>query len=50
MAVIDVMIQWTSKGSFINTMSQKDWKANWSDQRKHITFENEEGKKFVTQT
>ncbi|MFI3214012.1 MAG: relaxase/mobilization nuclease domain-containing protein [Eubacteriales bacterium] len=45
MAVIDAMAQCTSKVNFIKNMRNKGWKVNWSDRRKHITFENEEGKK-----
>ena len=29
----------------VEKMQAEGWKANWSDRRSHITFENEEGKK-----
>ena len=29
-------------------MKQFGWKVNWTEKRKHITFQNQVGKKYVT--
>ena len=34
-----------SKEEFIRRMEKSGWKVNWSDRRKHITFQNEQGQK-----
>ncbi len=44
-AVMDAKEASGSKQEFINTMKQRGWKVIWKENRKNITFENEEGKK-----
>lgn len=34
-----------NKETFIQKMYNKGWKTNWSENRKYITFINNEGKK-----
>ena len=34
-----------SKEKFIEKMKQFGWNVNWTDKRKHITFQNQDGKK-----
>lgn len=35
----------TNREEFISIMNEQGYKVNWSDTRKHITFENSDGKK-----
>ncbi len=44
-AYLEVMENCRSKDSFISQMKEKGWTVHWSDTRKHITFENENGEK-----
>ena len=34
-----------SKEKFIEKMKQFGWSVNWTEKRKHITFQNQDGKK-----
>lgn len=43
--VTSALKQSDTKESFIKSMEDKGYKVNWEDTRKHITFENAEGKK-----
>ena len=45
MAVLKAMENCTSKEKFIEKMKQFGWNVNWSEKRKHITFQNQDGKK-----
>lgn len=45
MAVINAMKQCFNREMFIERMKASGWTVHWKDSRKHITFENEEGKK-----
>ena len=45
MAVLKALEHCISKEKFIEKMKQFGWKVNWTEKRKHITFENQEGKK-----
>lgn len=44
-AIDEAMHNTTNKDEFIDYMVQSGWKVTWTDKRKHITFENEDGKK-----
>lgn len=44
-AVMDSIKSAINKETFIQKMYNKGWKTNWSDNRKYITFINNEGKK-----
>lgn len=45
MAVLSAMQKVLDRKQFINEMEKSGWEVNWSDARKHITFQNREGKK-----
>ena len=45
MAVLKAMENCISKEKFIEKMKQFGWNVNWTEKRKHITFQNQEGKK-----
>ena len=45
MAVLKAMENCISKEMFIEKMKQFGWHVNWTEKRKHITFQNQEGKK-----
>lgn len=44
-AVDNAMHNSASKDEFIDMMLQAGWRVTWTDKRKHITFENDDGKK-----
>ncbi len=44
-AFMEVMDDCASKQEFVDGMRARGWTVHWSDTRKHITFENEEGEK-----
>ena len=45
MAVLQALENCISKEKFIEKMKQFGWNVNWTEKRKHITFQNQEGKK-----
>ena len=45
MAVLKAMENCISKEKFIEKMKQFGWNVNWTEKRKHITFQNQDGKK-----
>lgn len=45
MAVVNAMKKCFSKEMFIDRMKSSGWTVHWKDTRKHITFENTDGKK-----
>ena len=45
MAVLKALENCISKEMFIEKMKQFGWNVNWTEKRKHITFQNQEGKK-----
>ena len=45
MAVLTALENCISKEKFIEKMKQFGWNVNWTEKRKHITFQNQEGKK-----
>lgn len=45
MAILKVLEVCFSKEQFIEKMKQFGWSVNWTDKRKHITFQNQDGKK-----
>ena len=45
MAVLKALENCISKEKFIENMKQFGWNVNWTEKRKHITFQNQEGKK-----
>ena len=45
MAVLKTLENCISKEKFIEKMKQFGWNVNWTEKRKHITFQNQEGKK-----
>lgn len=45
MAVVNAMKQCISRDQFIERMKLSGWNVHWKDSRKHITFENKDGKK-----
>lgn len=45
LAVLETREQSCSKEEFVKGMAIRGWRTTWSDSRKNITFENEEGKK-----
>lgn len=45
MACLDALEVSCSKEDFIRQMAEKGWTVIWKDSRKHITFQNTEGKK-----
>ena len=44
-AVLKALENCISKEKFIEKMKQFGWNVNWTDKRKHITFQNQDGKK-----
>ena len=45
MAVLKALENCISKEKFIEKMKQFGWNVNWTKKRKHITFQNQDGKK-----
>ena len=45
MAVLKALENCISKEKFIEKMKQFEWNVNWTEKRKHITFQNQDGKK-----
>ena len=45
LAVMETREQSCSKEDFVKGMAIRGWRTTWTDSRKNITFENEEGKK-----
>ena len=45
MAVLKALENCISKEKFIEKMKQFGWNVNWTEKRKNITFQNQEGKK-----
>ena len=45
MAVLKALENCISKEKFIEKMKQFGWNVNWTEKRKYITFQNQEGKK-----
>ena len=45
MAVLKALGNCISKEMFIEKMKQFGWNVNWTEKRKHITFQNQDGKK-----
>ena len=45
MAVLKAQENCISKEKFIEKMKQFGWNVNWTEKRRHITFQNQEGKK-----
>ena len=45
MAVLKALENCISKEKFIEKMKQFGWRVNWTEKRKHITFQNQDGKK-----
>ncbi|MBS7140854.1 MAG: relaxase/mobilization nuclease domain-containing protein [Clostridiales bacterium] len=45
MAVLKALENCISKEKFIEKMKQFGWEVNWAEKRKHITFQNQNGKK-----
>ena len=45
MAVLKALENCISKEKFKEKMKQFGWNVNWTEKRKHITFQNQEGKK-----
>ena len=45
MAVLKALENCIRKEKFIEKMKQFGWNVNWTEKRKHITFQNQEGKK-----
>ena len=45
MAVLKALENCISKEKFIEKMKQFGWNVNWTEKRKHITFQNRDGKK-----
>ena len=45
MAVLKALENCISKEKFIEKMKQFGWNVNWTEKRKHIIFQNQEGKK-----
>lgn len=45
MAILKVLETCFNKEQFIEKMKQLGWSVNWTDNRKHLTFQNQEGKK-----
>lgn len=44
-AVLEAREQCTSKEEFIERMEERGWHTSWSDSKKHITFQNDNGDK-----
>ena len=45
MAVLKALENCISKEKFIEKMKQFGWSVNWTEKRKHITFQNQDGRK-----
>ena len=45
MAVLKALENCISKEKFKEKMKQFGWNVNWTEKRKHITFQNQDGKK-----
>ena len=45
MAILKALEICFSKEQFIEKMKQFGWSVNWTDKRKHVTFQNQDGKK-----
>ena len=45
MVVLKALENCISKEKFIEKMKQFGWNVNWTEKRKHITFQNQDGKK-----
>ena len=45
MAVLKALENCISKEKFIEKIKQFGWNVNWTEKRKHITFQNQDGKK-----
>lgn len=48
MAVLKALENCISKEKVYRKMKQFGWSVNWTEKRKHITFQNQDGKKCVT--
>ena len=44
-AIMEVIPQSASREEFISGMEERGWSVQWEDSRKHIVFQNEDGKK-----
>ena len=44
-AIMEVVPQSSSREDFISGMEERGWSVQWEDSRKHIVFQNEDGKK-----
>ncbi len=44
-AIIEVVPQSTSREDFISGMKERGWSVQWEDRRKHLVFQNGDGKK-----
>ena len=44
-AIMEVVPQSASREEFISGMEERGWSVQWEDSRKHIVFQNEDGKK-----
>ncbi len=44
-AIMEVVPQSASREEFISGMKERGWSVQWEDSRKHIVFQNEDGKK-----
>lgn len=44
-AIMEVVPQSASREEFISGMEERRWSVQWEDSRKHIVFQNEDGKK-----
>ena len=44
-AIMEVVPQSTNRKDFISGMEERGWSVQWEDSRKHIVFQNEDGKK-----
>ena len=44
-SILEVVPQSTTREEFISGMEERGWSVRWEDSRKHIVFQNEDGKK-----
>ena len=44
-AIMEVVPQSTTREEFVSCMEERGWSVRWEDSRKHIVFQNEDGKK-----
>ena len=44
-AIMEVVPQSSNREDFISGMEERGWSVQWEDRRKHIVFQNEDGKK-----